>query len=416
MADLPLVARTRRIDSDVDLLEVAGSDGVLFEHERHGLAGRGSVLRISIPPASPNATASVVHDALDAIAVDDEVGLPGCGPVAFGALPFDAAAGHELIVPEVVVGRAEDGTRWMTTIGPSDDADRERSQMTPPRTVAPPESGVDQGRLEVAAGRSAESWCRAVVAGRDRIRAGELRKLVLAREIRVSWDRPLPRQVVLARLRAAYPTCFITSLGPMVGASPELLLSRRGDIVRTRPLAGTAPRSPDPTTDARLAAGLLASAKDREEHRIVIEMLHDALLPWCSYLDAEPEPSVVGMANVQHLATYLEGRLSTPAASALELVSAVHPTPAVGGTPRDVALPLIAELEGVDRGAYAGPAGWVDSHGNGDWVVGIRSAELTDTTARVFAGVGVVADSDPDAELAETRAKLQAILSALLRP
>jgi menaquinone-specific isochorismate synthase len=145
-------------------------------------------------------------------------------------------------------------------------------------------------------------------------------------------------------------------------------------------------------------------------------MVHDTLLPWCSYLDEEAEPSVVAMANVQHLATRLEGRLSSPAASVLELVGALHPTPAVGGSPREVALALIAELEQLDRGRYAGPVGWVDAAGNGTWAVGIRSAELQGTTARVFAGVGVVADSDPHSELAETRAKMQALLSALVRP
>jgi isochorismate synthase len=408
MAEAALVATTRRLDTDLDLLAIAGSDGVLVEHEGRGLAGRGVARRVTVPAGADAAAA--VHAMLDEIEIDDEVGLPGCGPVAFGALPFAPDAAKDLVIPEVVVGRGEDGTRWLTTIGPAG--------APPEMTVSqlPPESVVDPGPMHVTAARSSADWCAALEVGRDRIRSGELSKFVFAREVNVSWERPLPRQVVLARLRAAYPTCYITSVGPMVGASPELLLSRRGDIVRTRPLAGTAPRSPDPTTDARLAASLLASAKDRQEHQIVIDMLHDTLLPWCSYLDAEPEPSVVGMANVQHLATYLEGRLSSPAASALELVQAVHPTPAVGGTPRDVALAVIAELEAAERGAYAGPVGWVDASGNGDWVVGIRSAELDDTSARVFAGVGVVADSDPVAELAETRAKFQAILSALLRP
>ncbi len=416
MAEDRLVARTRRLDVDVDLLEVAGSDGVLVEHETRGLAGVGVAMRVGVPGDRRSDTAEVVQEALDTIAVDDEVGLSGCGPVAFGALPFDPGARAELLVPSVVVGRGDDGTRWITTIEADDDLDAPPRSIQVPHTPLPADSDVDPGAVSVVATRRTADWCAALVDGRERIRAGVLNKFVLARELRVSWERPVPRQVVLSRLRSAYPTCYITSIGPMVGASPELLLSRRGDIVRTRPLAGTAPRSPDPTTDARLAASLLASTKDREEHRFVIDMLHDTLLPWCSYLDSEPEPSVVGMANVQHLATYLEGRLSSPAASVVELVQAIHPTPAVGGTPNDVALEVIAELEQADRGAYAGPAGWVDARGNGDWVVGIRSAELTDTSARVFAGVGVVADSEPDAELAETRAKFQAILSALLRP
>ncbi|HSL59659.1 MAG TPA: isochorismate synthase, partial [Acidimicrobiales bacterium] len=313
---------------------------------------------------------------------------------------------------EVVVGRADDGTRWITTIGP-DDAPAVGSLDPAP---LPAESAADPGELTVRAGRPAVDWCAAVAAGRDQIRAGELVKVVLAREVVVTSERPISRHTVLARLRAAYPTCFITSVDHMIGASPELLVSRRGDIVRSHPMAGTARRGADPAADARLAAGLLASGKDRVEHQITIDMVHDTLLPWCSYLDAEAEPSVVAMANVQHLATLLEGRLSQPPASVLEMATALHPTPAVCGQPRDRALALIAELEGADRGRYAGPVGWVDAAGNGEWAVGVRSAELDGTRARVFAGVGVVADSDPEAELAETRAKLQALLGALLRP
>jgi menaquinone-specific isochorismate synthase len=193
-------------------------------------------------------------------------------------------------------------------------------------------------------------------------------------------------------------------------------VERQGDVVRAHPMAGTAPRSGDADTDARLASALLASSNTLAEHRHTIDMVHDTLLPWCSYLDEEAEPSIVAMANVQHLATRLEGQLSAPAASVLELVAALHPTPAVGGMPRDAALHLIEEFEDLDRGRYAGPVGWVDTAGNGTWAVGIRSAQLSGHTARLFAGVGVVADSDPETELAETRAKLQTMLGAVIRP
>jgi isochorismate synthase EntC len=188
--------------------------------------------------------------------------------------------------------------------------------------------------------------------------------------------------------------------------------------VRSHPMAGTAPRGGDPTTDQRLAATLLASTKDREEHQITIDMVHDTLLGWCSYLDYEAEPSVVAVANVQHLATLVEGRLSRPAPSVLELVAALHPTPAVAGWPRDRAVRWIVEHEGFDRRRYAGTVGWTDGEGNGTWAVAVRCAELASdgTEARVFAGNGIVADSDPSAELAETRAKLQALLAAIVRP
>ena len=192
-------------------------------------------------------------------------------------------------------------------------------------------------------------------------------------------------------------------------------MSRTGDVVRAQPMAGTAPRGGDPATDARLAASLLASPTYRHEHQITIDMVYDTLLPWCSYLDYEPEPSVVGVANVQHLATMVEGRLSQPAPSILELVAALHPTPAVNGWPRDEARAWIEEHEGFDRGRYAGTVGWVDARGNGTFAVSIRCADIDGTTARLVAGNGIVADSDPDTELAETQVKLQAMLSALTR-
>jgi isochorismate synthase len=266
----------------------------------------------------------------------------------------------------------------------------------------------------VRAAEPPDRWQASLLAARDRLRAGAGRKVVLAREVVVTADRPLSRAAVAHRLRATYPGCTRFAVEGFVGATPELLVARAGDMVRAQPMAGTAPRSADPTTDARLAAGLLSSAKDQVEHRYTIDMVHDTLLPYCSYLDEEAEPSVVAMANVQHLATQVEGRLSAPAASVVELMAALHPTPAVAGVPRAGALSLIGTHEPFDRGRYAGPVGWVDADGNGEWVVGIRSAELSGTTARVFAGVGVVADSDPDAELAETRAKLQALLTALV--
>jgi isochorismate synthase len=246
--------------------------------------------------------------------------------------------------------------------------------------------------------------------------SGDLAKVVLAREIVVGTDRPLDRSAVLQRLRSAYPGCHLLSVDGLVGASPELLVSRSGDTVRSHPLAGTAPRGGDPATDQRLAASLLASTKDREEHQITIDMVHDTLVGWCSYLDYEAEPSILAVANVQHLATLVEGRLSRPAPSVLELVAALHPTPAVAGWPREPAVDWIVAHEGFDRGRYAGTVGWADAAGNGTWAVAVRCAEVLGTTARVFAGNGIVADSDPHAELAETQAKLQALLSTIVRP
>ena len=193
-----------------------------------------------------------------------------------------------------------------------------------------PEAQV--GRYDVRATLAPEVWRDEVmVTGRDRIRAGALDKVVLARELVVETDQLIDVETVAHRLATTFPAAIVFSVDGFVGASPELLVARNGDIVRAHPLAGTAPRASDPAADAGLAAALLASTKDQWEHRITIEWLLDGLLPFCSYVDAEPEPSIVSLANVHHLGTLVEGRLSSPPASALELLGALHPTPAVGG-------------------------------------------------------------------------------------
>jgi menaquinone-specific isochorismate synthase len=406
-----LVARTRRVDHDLDLLALAGGDGVLFERTKAGMAGRGEAIRLPVREAD---------ELLSAITVDDDVHAPGTGAVAFGALPFRPDPDAELVVPNVVWGRADDGTRWVTRIGQADVLDRGPDDALP-RPGPSPEATDPQvapGAVRVAPVRSAAWWCDLVAEATEAMReAGDvgLRKVVLAREVLVEADRPFDRAAVLARLRAAFPGCFLFHVDGFLGASPELLVGRAGDIVRAQPMAGTAPRGGEPAADARLAASLLASTTYRHEHQITIDMVHDTLLPWCSYLDYEAEPSVVGVANVQHLATLVEGRLSQPAPSVLELVAALHPTPAVNGWPRDLATQWILEHEGFDRGRYAGAVGWVDAAGNGTWAVSIRCADVEGARARLCAGNGIVAGSDPATELAETQAKLQALLGALIR-
>ena len=396
-----LVATTRRIDQDVDLLAIAGRDGMVVERSRSGLAGRGLAARVAVGEAS---------EVLAGIEVDDQVGIPGTGPVAFGALPFRASPAAELVIPEVVWGRADDGTRWVTTIAPPGATPEVHPAADEP--LPPPSS------MTVRPVRAAGWWCELVARATKAMREaapGKLSKVVLAREVLVEADVPFDRAVVLERLRRAYPGCFVFHVDGFLGASPELLVSRTGDVVRAQPMAGTAPRGGDPATDARLAAGLLSSPTYRHEHQITIDMVFDTLIGWCSYLDYEPEPSIVGVANVQHLATTVEGRLSQPAPSILDLVGALHPTPAVNGWPRDEARAWIEENEGFDRGRYAGTVGWVDGRGNGTFAVSIRCADVDGTTARLVAGNGIVADSDPDTELAETQVKLQAMLGALAR-
>jgi len=398
-AEVPrgLTARTVRVDgTGVDLAAFAGDDGVLFERAGVGLAGRGVAFRVE---------AARVGDSLAAMVVEDEVGLPGCGPVAVGAMPFLPDARATMVVPRTILGRARDGTGWLTTIGPE------------PALAAPsPASTRPPDRFTLTAARPHEEWLDVIGTAIAEIQGGRMRKMVLAREVTVEANRPILPTHVAARLRALYPSCMLFSVEGFVGASPELLVSRQGLEVRSQPMAGTIPRSGDPKVDDELAATLMSSEKDRLEHRLVVDAVAGALSPCCGALDVPSEPSIVPLRNVCHLGTTITGRLSEPGPSAWELAAMLHPTPAVAGTPTEDALACIAAIERLDRGRYAGPVGWVDASGDGEWAVGIRSAQISGTRARLLAGAGVVADSQPEAELAETQLKLQALLAAVVRP
>jgi len=399
-----LVARTAPLPGDVDLLAFAGPDGYVLERDGTGLAGRGQALRIELPDGLGGVGATErVEATLASIVVEDEVGAPGTGAVALGALPFAPTAPGSLVVPEVVVGRSRDAA-WMTTFGPLSPAPAAR----PPRARAP-----DTFNLTPAL--THEEWAGLVRRAVAAIQAGDLRKVVLAREVLVEANRPIDVVAVLERLRALYPSCTVFSVDGFVGATPELLVARVGDRVSSHPLAGTIARSGDPDTDARLGAVLLESYKERQEHRFVVDDVAAVLRAHCATVDVPDAPTVVSLRNVSHLATRIAGTLRRPV-SVLELAAQLHPTAAVGGTPRRSALDWLAANERLDRGQYAGPLGWVDAQGDGEWLLGIRSALVRGRMARLYAGVGVVADSDPAAELVETQLKLQALLAALVRP
>jgi isochorismate synthase len=249
------------------------------------------------------------------------------------------------------------------------------------------------------------------------IRAGGLRKVVLARSIEVDAGRLLDPRRLAHRLRAVDADAFTFAMpvdgGVLVGASPELLVSRFGREVRSNPLAGSAPRSGDPTQDRAFADELADSAKDREEHRIVVNDVARVLGSFCTELAWDPEPVLLETPNVWHLSTRFRGVLAEPTPSVLEMVAALHPTPAVAGAPRAGALATIAELEPFDRGCYAGPVGWVAADGDGEWAIALRCAVLDRDRATLYAGAGIVAGSEPDAEVDETARKFRAFLDAL---
>lgn len=392
-----MIARTTPLESDVDLNDVARGDGYLFVREGVGFAGRGVAARVPIDE---------VVEFLAAIEHDDAVGDTN-GPIALGALPFLPGAPATLVVPAVVVGKDSSGRGWVTRIDGADD-----SLGGAPEPVPTASSYSLRPLVDV------DHYLAAVATARDAVRAGRMDKAVIARPIEVDSDHPIDVHAVLRRLKATFGSSHRFSIDGFIGASPELLVEVEGDIVRSFPLAGTTRTTGDPELDANLAAELQASPKNQIEHRAAIEMVRDTLLPYCSYLDWAPEPEIVKVANVQHLGSQAEGMLSHPAPTVIELVRALQPTPAVGGYPREEAIDLITSAEGFARGLYGGAVGWVDGKGNGRWAVSLRCAELSEDrlTARLVAGGGIVADSDPRSELAETQAKFQAMLSAIVRP
>lgn len=378
-----------------------GPPDTWFLSPRRELRGWGTAATIELPAPWPEHVGRV-EEVLAALGTDEDLLVAGSGPVAFGALPFETVAPARLVVPRFIAGSTAEGIHWQTRIGEDDLAE------TPP---APPSPRTV--RLEATS--DPETWCERVETATRIIREQRVDKVVLARTVVAHADGPFDPVAIGTDLARRYPHSLRFCIDGFVGASPELLVSRLDEVVRAVPMAGTTPRTGEPLRDAAAAASLLASTKNRAEHQITVDVVHERLLPWCSYLDIEPEPHVAPAGPVQHLATLLEGRLSSPPPSVLDLVAALHPTPAVGGWPAAAALETITRLEDAPRGRYAGPVGWVDRYGNGAFAVGIRSVELAGTEARISAGVGVVADSDPAAELEECRAKFDATLPSVIR-
>ncbi|MDA0567998.1 isochorismate synthase [Streptomonospora sp. S1-112] len=409
--------RTRALPRDIDPLErLPATAPLAWLREGEGIAAWGEAARITLPPESGavgtarfTGAAAALEGVWTRTRVSDEVGLPGTGALAFGSFTFDPrSAGSVLVVPRVVWGR-RNGKAWVTTVV---DRGGEHPDPANPLGAVPPAAPV--GPLEWHQGAlSAEEWEDAVARAVARIRGGgSLEKAVMARDVVAQAARPIDARTLLRRLARDYPDCYTFSVAGMVGATPELLLRREGDEVHSVVLAGTRPRGATPEEDARLAAELAASAKDAEEHRLAIESLRRTLSPLSTDVRAPDRPQLVRLPNVQHLASPAAARL-LPGVSTLQVVAALHPTAAVGGTPTDAAVELIAELEGMDRGRYAGPVGWIDSAGNGEWGIALRCAHVEGTRARLFAGCGIVAGSQPAEELAEAEAKLRVMRAAL---
>jgi len=408
-----LIVRTVAVPDPGDLLErIPQPDVVAWVHHGAGLVGWGEAVRVTLPAGDDRFTAGEkwLRSVFDAAEVDDRVRARGSGPVAFGSFTFDASSdGSVMIVPRAVLGRDGRGKAWLTTVTERGEVPATWPPPANPELAAPTGLSWHDGSLP------GPRWEQAVAEAVAAIRAGGLRKVVLARDVFATADEPIDARVLLRRLALRYPDCFTFSCDGMIGATPELLVRRAGNQVSALVLGGTLPRGADPAQDKALGEELLASAKNNEEHAYAVDSIREALGPLCQTLDVEARPSLLKFPNLQHLGTQVRGVLvdGTAPRSALALAAAVHPPAAVCGTPAGTALELIRDLEHMDRERYAGPVGWVDANGNGEWGIALRCGQLSGRTARLFAGCGIVAGSEPAAELAETLVKLQPMRGAL---
>ncbi|WP_062131285.1 isochorismate synthase [Demequina aestuarii] len=409
---VPLVVRTVEIPAPDDLLALLPENGISWVRRGQGLIAWGESARIDTAGAQRIDEADAWWRRVTRHAkVHDDVRQAGTGLIAFGSFSFaDAsAAGGSLVVPRYVVG-LRDGRAWFTVIDGDgltepptlDDA---LGESSPPATLPP---------ITIEAG-DRDAWATAVASAIERIGAGELDKVVLARAVQAHGDGPVDVRTVLAALAADYPSCWAFHVDGLVGATPELLARVDHGLVTSRVLAGTIRPTGDETADLAHAAALARSSKDREEHEYAVTSVTNVLAAHCASVNVPDEPSVLHLPNVMHLATDVTGVLSHNA-SALELIRELHPSAAVCGTPTLAAAHVIDTLEGIDRGRYAGPVGWIDAAGDGEWCIGLRSAEIDATDQsrmRLFAGCGIVAASEPDAEWAESEAKLEPMRRAL---
>ncbi len=418
-----LHAVTREIDAIEDLLEYADpADPTVWTRRGDILVGTGGSALTFRRPALTGAEASAWWRDVGAQArIDDPVGMPGTGLVAFGALPFDSRSASDAVfhVPRIVLGRR--GSRaWITRIeadpSPFDDG------LPQPEPYGPHWSAtLGPGAL------TPDGYQDAVRAALDAIAVGDVAKVVLARDLAGSVPAASDLRRLVRALATSYPDTWTFAVDGLIGASPETLVTVSGGTVTARVLAGTIARGADADADTAASVSLATSSKDLDEHQFAVQSVLTALRPHTSALVSGEQPFMLKLPNVWHLATDVEGALDS-GASALDLVGALHPTAAVAGTPTPAAMETIRRLEPFDRGRYAGPVGWIDANGDGEWAIALRCAQFDleepgtgadggDTAnpvaLRAYAGAGIVAGSDPEAEMLETRVKFRPIVDAL---
>ncbi len=411
-----LRARAEPLRPAFDLLATYRDAGFFFERSGIGVATAGEADRIAVD-AGPERILRLSRELGTAFAeMDREEDAPS--PIAVASIPFDDDEPAEAVIPSRAAIRRRAGVTWQVDVS--------RHDLPPPvagrehwsgRTL--PHDAFEE--IQLRPEPEPDEYAGSVADATERIQRSDLRKVVIARTMLVDAGRSLDVKQLLWRLRAVDPDCYVFAApqthavrpAQLVGATPELLLRRNGRVVEATPLAGSSQRFGDARRDRASADSLFRSGKDREEHAVVVEDVERVLSAFCENLEHPHEPQLLGTANVWHLATPFRGKIHDPSVTSLDIVAALHPTPAVCGMPRDLAREALEELEPVRRGGYAGPVGWTDASGDGEWAIALRCAEITGSTARLFAGAGVVADSVPEAEVDETERKFRALLDAL---
>ncbi|MBO0980401.1 isochorismate synthase MenF [Microbacterium sp. SD291] len=415
---MSLVVETREIDPIEDPLAYADPAAPLAWLRRgDGIVAIGDdvVSTIRVPAGVESARSDIIASAWRKLAqdavIDDPVRLPGTGLVAFGALTFDenSAADSVLIVPAAIIGRHR-GRTWLTRIRAADaDAAHERS-------AEPQEYGPHWAGTVGPGAQSPQGYQASVGEALARIAGGELSKVVLARDLTGSIPAGSDLRRLVRALSTGYPDTWAFAVDGLIGASPETLVTVQSRTVTARVLAGTIGRGADADADTAASAHLASSTKDLDEHQYAVQSVLACLRPHTRALAASEQPFLLKLPNLFHLATDVEGELAD-GDSSLDLVGALHPTAAVAGTPTPAAIAAIRELEPFDRGRYAGPVGWVDASGNGEWAIALRCAQFTagrdEITVTAYAGAGIVSGSDPESELLETRVKFRPLVDAL---
>jgi menaquinone-specific isochorismate synthase len=390
--------------SGFEFTELLCSASTSFIHQNQGLIGWGEALRVtSIGANRITELDQNWREVVSTAEITDQVNLPGTGLIAFGSIAFadQSTAESVLVIPQLIIG-LRDSRLWLTRINIEESAALELIKTSTPNEPV----RFDSGTI------TPEQFTQNVVTALDLIKANSVEKVVLARDLKAEVASSFNINPVISSLSKKFSSCFTYSVAGLFGSSPELLVQVSHSQVSARVLAGTAGRGTDPGVDQAIGLALHDSAKNRAEHKFAVDSLVSALDELCVEIDADNEPFSLSLPNLWHLASDVHAVLKSDSSS-LQVVNALHPSAAVAGTPKDKALEIIQQIETFDRGRYAGPVGWLGADGDGVWAIALRGAQLEKNTVTAFAGCGIVAGSDPEAELQETNLKFKPITEAL---